>query len=176
MKSWLWKGMLAATIALPALSGMARAQNTDDDGCTNATLKGDYAFAVTAFTPAGLPNGPPSVVVGIETLDGKGKFTQRDYGGDSLRTRGQTDFSPEGQETGTYTVNTDCTGSAVLNLNVPGVPAGSSRGVIQTVFVISSGGRSTHGVVSQFIPPGFTTPQPTQTRFDTWKVGSQQDN
>jgi len=38
MKSWLWKGMLAAAIALPALSGMARAQSTDNDGCTNATL------------------------------------------------------------------------------------------------------------------------------------------
>src|SRR6267143_353962 len=108
MKSWLWKGMLAATIALPALSGVARAQSPDDDGCTNATLKGDYAFAVTAYTPAGFPEGPPQVVAGIVTFDGKGKFTQRDYGGDSLRTRGQTDFSTG--ETGTYTVNSDCTG------------------------------------------------------------------
>jgi hypothetical protein len=42
MKSWLWQAMLAAAIALPALSGPARAQSTDNDGCTNATLKGDY--------------------------------------------------------------------------------------------------------------------------------------
>src|ERR1700726_1986133 len=90
MKSWLWKGMLAAAIALPALSGVARAaQSTDDDGCTNATLKGDYAFSVIDFSV-------PQVVVGIKNFDGKGKFTQRDYIGDSLRTTGQTDFSKEG--------------------------------------------------------------------------------
>jgi hypothetical protein len=170
MKSWLWKGMLAATIALLALSGAVWAQS--DEGCSNATLKGEYAFAVTAYTPPGLPAGPPQVVAGIVTFDGKGKFTQRDYVGDSLRTRDQTDFSTG--ETGTYAVNSDCTGSEVINLNVPGTPP--PHGVIQTVFVISGGGRSFHGVVSKFIPPGFTTPQPTQTRFDSWKVGSEQDN
>ena len=49
MKSWLWKGMLAVAIALPAQSGVVRAQSTDDDGCTNATLRGDYAFSVVDF-------------------------------------------------------------------------------------------------------------------------------
>ena len=165
MKSWLWKGMFAAVVALPALSGVAWAQS--DEGCSNATLKGDYAFAVTNLLV-------PQVVAGIETFDGKGKFTQRDYIGDSLRTRGQTDFSPEGQETGTYTVNSDCTGTAVINLNVPSTPF--PHGVIQIVFVISGGGRHIHEVVSEFTPPGFTTPQPTQTSADDWKVGSEQQN
>jgi len=158
MKSWLWKGTLAAAIALPVLSGVAGAA---DLGCSTATLKGEYAFAVTAYTPPGLPNGPPQVVAGIEVFDGKGRFTQRDYIGDSLRTMGQTDFAPQGQENGTYTVNPDCTGSMVINLNVP-VPSGST-GVIQTVFVISDGGRHVHDVVAEFVPPGFTEPQPTQT-------------
>ena len=58
-------------------------------------------------SPPALPNGPPQVVAGIKTFDGKGNLTQRDYRGDSLRTTGQTDFSTEGQETGTYTVNSD---------------------------------------------------------------------
>lgn len=62
-------------------------------------------WQVTAYTPPGLPNGPPAVALGIETFDGKGNFTQRDYRGDSLRLTGQTDFSPEGRENGTYTVN-----------------------------------------------------------------------
>jgi hypothetical protein len=169
MKSWLWKGMLAAAIALPALSGIARAQSTDNDGCTNATLKGDYAFSVIDFSV-------PQVVVGIKTFDGKGNFTQRDYIGDSLRTTGQTDFSTEGQETGTYKVNADCTGSAVINLNVSAVPPGTSHGVINIVFVISGGGRAVHEVVSKLIPPGATQPVPTQTRADDWKVGLDQDN
>jgi hypothetical protein len=105
MNSWGFKRILAATIALPALSGTAWAGASDDFGCSNATLKGEYAFGVTAYTPPGLPNGPPEVVTGIEVFDGQGNFTQRDYSGDSLRTQGQTDFSPKGQETGTYIVN-----------------------------------------------------------------------
>jgi hypothetical protein len=173
MKSWLWKGMLGATIALPALSGAAWAGNADDFGCSDATLKGEYAFGVTAYTPPGLPNGPPSVGAGIRNYDGKGNFTQRDYRGDSLRLTGQTDFAPEGQETGTYTVNPDCTGSDVLNLNVPGTPP--PHGVIQVMFVISDGGRHIHEVVSEFIPPEFTEPQPTQTSADVWKVASERE-
>jgi hypothetical protein len=174
MKSWAFKGMMAAAIALRALSSAAWAGGSDDYGCSNATLKGEYAFGVTAYTPPGLPNGPPQVVAGIEVFDGQGNFTQRDYIGDSLRTRGQTDFAREGQETGTYTVNPDCTGSMVINLNVPNTPP--PHGLIKTVFVISNGGRHFHDVVSEFTPPGFTTPQPTQTSSDAWKVASEEDN
>ena len=167
MKSWLWKGMLAAVVALPAASGVARAQSNDNDGCTNATLKGDYAFSVVNFTQ-------PSVGVGIKAFDGKGQFTQEDYQGDSLRTAGATSFRT--RETGTYTVNPDCTGNAEIDLNVPGVPPGTSRGVIKIVFVISGGGRAFHEVVAEFTPPGATQPVPTQTRADDWKVGLEQDN
>ena len=167
MKSWLWKGMLAATIALPALSGVARAQSTDNDGCTKATLKGDYAFSVVDFIL-------PQVVVGIGRFDGKGGYTQVDYIGDSLRTIGTTSFS--GGETGSYTVNPDCTGSQEIKLNVSGVPAGTSHGVIENMFVIRGGGRSIHGVVAEFTPPGATQAVRDQTRVDFWKVGSEQDN
>jgi hypothetical protein len=111
------------------------------------------------------------VVAGIRNYDGKGNFTQRDYIGDSLRTRGQTDFAPKGQETGTYTVNPDCTGSDVLNLNVPGTPP--PHGVIQVMFVISDGGRHVHEVVSEYIPPGFTEPaHPNQRRCLEGRLGA----
>ena len=172
MHKWLSTRMMAAAIALAMPTCAAWAQ--DNDGCSNATLKGEYAFSVSSYTPPGVPNGPPQVAAGIKTFDGKGNLTQRDYRGDSLRTTGQTDFAPEGQETGTYTVNSDCTGSAVINLNVPNTPF--PHGVIQIVFVISGAGRHIHEVVSKFTPPGFTTPQPTQTSADDWKVGSEQDN
>ena len=173
MKKWLSEVTPFSAIASLVLSGVAWAGASDDLGCSNATLKGEYAFAVTAYTPPGLANGPPQVVAGIEVFDGKGNFTQRDYIGDSVRTMGQSDFAPKGQETGTYTVNPDCTGSMVINLNVP-VPSGST-GIIQTLFVISDGGRHVHDVVSQFTPPGFTEPQPTQTSSDAWKVASEQE-
>jgi hypothetical protein len=83
----------------------------------------------------------------------------------------QKDFAPKGQEQGTYTVNPDCTGSMVINLNAT-VPMGST-GVIHIMFVISDGGRHIHEVVSEFTPPGSTTgPVPTQTSADDWKVAS----
>ena len=91
MKRWLSKEILAATIALPALSSAAWAGGTDDYGCSNATLKGEYAFGVTAYTPPGLPDGPPMVVAGIRIYDGKGNFTQRDYRGDSV----PAEFAPK---------------------------------------------------------------------------------
>lgn len=104
-------------------------------------------------------------------FDGKGRFTQRDYSSD----RGPIDFSPPGQETGTYTVNPDCTGSAVLNINVPGVPPGLSSGVIDLRLVISDGGRHIHEVVAELIPPFSSAPVPTATSADAWKVASEQD-
>ena len=44
MKSWLFQGMLAAAIALPALSGVALAQSTDNDGCTERHATGGLRF------------------------------------------------------------------------------------------------------------------------------------
>ena len=158
--------LVAVAIALPALSGAARAGGTDD-GCSNATLQGEYAFGVTAYTPPGHPSGPPGVVAGIKVFDGNGNLTQRDYSGNSV----PAEFAPPGQETGTYTVNPDCTGSMVVNLNVPG--AARPNGVIEILFVISDGGRHIHEVVSQFTPPFSSTSQPTQTSADDWKVASE---
>ena len=159
MKSWLFQGMLTAAIALPALSGVARAGGTDDYGCSNATLKGEYAFGVTNLTI-------PQVVAGIKVFDGNGNLTQRDYIGNSV----PAEFAPPGQERGTYTVNPDCTGSMAINLNVPGAPP--PNGVIQILFVISDGGRHIHEVVSQLTPPFSSAPEPVQTSADDWKVAS----
>jgi hypothetical protein len=62
MKPWLWVGLMATAIAVPALSGVARA------GCSNATLNGEYAFGVTNFVG-------PQVVAGIKFFDGRGTLT-----------------------------------------------------------------------------------------------------
>jgi hypothetical protein len=140
---------------VPALSAVARAGGSDDFGCSNATLQGEYAFGLTDYTSASLPNAPPYVVTvvnGIKVFDGHGNLTQRDYQGNN---NAGPDFSPPGREKGTYQVNSDCTGSMVINLNVP-VPTGST-GVIGINFVISDGGRHVHEVVSQFTPPGSIT-------------------
>jgi len=111
------------------------------------------------------------LVTGIKVFDGQGNLTQRDYRGDNLL---GPDFAPPGQEAGTYTVNSDCTGSMEIHLNVPNTPAAS--GIIDIKFVISDGGRHIHEVVSQFTPPGAPGPAPTQTSADDWKVASEQDH
>jgi hypothetical protein len=112
MKSWLFTGMAVAAIALPALSGTAWARASDDYGCSNATLQGEYAFGGTNYTLIRVNNG-------IKFFDGNGNLTQRDYRGNSS----PPDFAPPGQETGTYQVSPDCTGSMVINLNTPGFPS-----------------------------------------------------
>jgi hypothetical protein len=147
--------MLAAAIALPALNGAARAGGTNDYGCSNATLQGEYAFGGTNYTLLLVFNG-------VRVYDGNGHFTQRDYVGDST----PPEFAPPGQETGTYTVNPDCTGSDELV---------GPTGDIKVLFVISNGGRHVHEVVSELTPPGSTTPVTTQTSVDVWKVASEQN-
>ena len=168
MKSLLGSGLIGAAIALPALSGSAWAGGSDDFGCSNAMLKGLYAFGVTAYTPPGLPNGPTRVVNGIKVFDGHGNLTQRDYQGDNLA---GPDFAPAGRETGTYLVDSDCTGSMVIYLNVFGVPpVPTEGGEIRIKFVISDGGHHIHEVVSENTPPGAagpfhpTKPAPTTGR------------
>jgi hypothetical protein len=78
VNSWNFKGLLAAAIALPVLGGAAWAGGAADLGCSNATLKGAYAFSVlTVAAPPGFPN----VVVGLVKFDGSGGLTQMDYAG-----------------------------------------------------------------------------------------------
>ena len=163
MRSWLSKGMFAAAIAFPALSGASRAQ--DDNGCSNATLKGDYAFAVTDSTDG-------AFVVGIAEFDGNGNLTQMDYPTNGLlMTPPLTDFRMG--QTGTYAVRADCTGTAEIDLNVNGIPRNR---VIDLVFVIANGGRAIHAVVAGGSAPGTGQPSQNQTRSDFWKVGSEQEN
>jgi hypothetical protein len=175
-KSRLCGGLIATAIAMLALVSTAWAGANDDFGCSNATLKGEYAFGVTAYTSTSLPNSPPyvvGVVNGIKVFDGQGNLTQRDYQGDN---NAGPDFSPPGRERGTYTVNSDCTGSMVINLNALGVPPVPTQGgVIWIKFVISDGGRHIHELVSEFTPPGASGPASNQTSADDWKVASQQD-
>ncbi len=104
---------------------------------------------------------------------GQGNLTQRDYQGDNLA---GPDFAPPGREQGMYQVNSNCTGSMVIYLNVPNVPPGTSSGVIWIKFVISDGGRHIREVVSEFTPPFSPGPVPTQTSADDWKVAYERQN
>jgi hypothetical protein len=162
MKSWFWKGLLAAAIALPALTGTAWAGGSDDLGCSKATLKGAYAFSV--LTIAGDAPQGPNVVVGLGTFDGRGGFTQIDYPGDDFANLGMTFRGPQ---TGSYKVNPNCTGFITIDL-------GTGVGSVTNAIVISNGGRSIHAVVADFTLGGMEVPG--QARVDFWKVASEQDD
>src|SRR5271168_3352255 len=50
-----------------------------DNGCSDATLKGDYGFTINGFSPN--PDGTqlPNKGIAITHFDGAGKLTQRDF-------------------------------------------------------------------------------------------------
>jgi hypothetical protein len=162
MKSWVSKGLVAAAIALPAMSAAARAGGGDDFGCSNATLKGAYAFSVLTIASALGEN----VVVGLGTFDGKGGFKQIDYPGDGLSMNPPVTAFRTGQ-TGTYNVDPNCTGFMTISL-------GAAVGTVTNAIVISNGGRSIHAVVAGFTLGGVATS--TLTRVDFWKVASDHDD
>jgi hypothetical protein len=91
----------------------ARAEDQRTKSCTNGTLRGDYGFAsegVLIGVP-GLPPEAPFRSVGVAHFDGKGNLTWVEHtviNGFLL--------SPDWAEaTGTYTVNSNCTGAAVVD-------------------------------------------------------------
>lgn len=165
--------LLSVLLALNVIPASA------NNSCSNATLKGDYGFTISGYQPN--PDGTMSPVKGVAIthFDGAGKLTQRDFvvtagvplpgNGDSL-----TGFQFSTGETGTYTINPDCTGSAEIDQNVP-VPFGST-GVLKLMLVVTNGGRAIHTVVSEFTPAGATTPILNTTSSDAWKIDADRDH
>lgn len=144
-----------------------------DNGCGNATLEGDYGFTISGYQPN--PGGTTSPIKGVAIThwDGAGRLTQQDFvvtAGVPALSNGNahTGFHFSTGETGTYTVNADCTGKATIDLNVP-VPFGST-GVIKLMLVVTNGGQAIHAVVAEFIPPGAVTPLLNTTISDAWKI------
>jgi hypothetical protein len=150
MKRLVWKAMVAGLILAGFLSAGARAQSSDNDGCSDATLKGDYAFTVSGTVWVTDVTGTVQPVqregVAMTHFDGTGGLTQVDYVTSSPNakippvpppTDPVTGFHTD--ETGTYTVYSDCTGTFTIN----------SPGTIITVrFVLSDHGRAIHTIVT----------------------------
>ena len=98
----------SAAVTLLALSiAPAAKADSDNKGCSNASLKGTFAYTGTGFivTPAAFAG--PFAEVGTQTFDGKGA-TSTTFTASQNGNMFQTTF------TGTYTVNPDCTGTADL--------------------------------------------------------------
>lgn len=173
MKALMFRGAIALSLMLVLTS---KCFGADNDGCSNATLRGAYGFTILGDEPN--PDGTTSPVVGVAIthFDGAGKLTQKDFrvtGGVPSPSNGNaaTGFHFAGGETGKYSVNSDCTGSAEIDLNVP-APPGLSSGVIKLMFIVRPDGATIHTVVSEITAPFTTAPVLNTTRSDASRIGS----
>jgi len=98
-------------------------------GCSNSTLNSSYRYSSSGsgFPVAGPihPAGAtlPFASVGIATFNGDGTFS----GSDTISLSGNT--IPRAF-TGTYTVNSDCTGSMTFNFFSPSAGSGPANVVV----------------------------------------------
>jgi hypothetical protein len=92
--------------------------NEKDEGksCSNQTLHGDYGLTIEGLL--NIP-GPGTQIRGVvmQSFDGNGHFTQVDH----VVVDGTPPPLPWTPGTGTYTVNPDCTGKAMIT--IPSSPA-----------------------------------------------------
>ena len=153
MENLVWKVMVAGIFLLGFLSVGVRAQGNDSDGCTNATLKGDYAFTVSGTIWVKDPYGVLEEVhrggIAMTHFDGRGGLSQVDYvisGYNNLPTPPTAPSDPVTgfhiDETGTYKVYSDCTGT--FTINSPGT-------TITVDFVLSDHGRAIHTIVTSLM-------------------------
>ncbi len=148
MNTWFCKGMYSkATLAAAVASLAFIATSPAQAGCSNGSLKGKYGQTISGqILPA------PGVVlpqngIAMTTFDGKGTFTQEDF---VVINGAPTSTGFETGETGTYTINSDCTGTAVINY-----PNGSW---IDLELVIVHQGREFRTVVSSLNNLGVLQP------------------
>jgi hypothetical protein len=114
-RSYATKNFALAVVAL-ALS-FAPAAKADDKGCSNATLRGSFAFKGTGviISPAFVA-GPLATVLSLN-FDGAGVATSG-FGVTSQN----GNIGPQ-TETGTYSVSNDCTGTFVMLISPGGFTA-----------------------------------------------------
>ena len=128
------KRMLSALLTLAAAAALVPAVHAQ---CTNATLTGNYAMIWSGFTTKKAPMGNevPWAGVGVVTFDGAGNVSA----GYTTAINGAIYTAQTGA--GTYTVNSDCTGSFAIT-------SGDAAGTTANL-VILGGGVEVFGVVTQ---------------------------
>ena len=176
MKTSIRKGLVPTTLTLLTLCGTASAW--ENHGCTDATLYGDYAFTVSGeiFLPTGasiLRQG-----VALTQFDGAGHLTQLDMvlsSPNATVVPGAPVDSGTGfhdQETGTYTVYADCTGTFSVQFPPNVSSAGTVPGAkLTTLFVLSNHGLNIETIVTSITPPGAPGPVPALIHSEGRKLG-----
>jgi hypothetical protein len=141
MKALFYSGMLTAAAACLSIGSASLAQA---ESCSDASLSGKYGQTISGeFLPA------PGVVwpqngVAMTDFDGHGGLTQEDY---VVINGSPTGFQ---SETGTYTVNSDCIGTATFHY--------SDGGQITLQLVVVNHGNEFRSVVSKLTMGGKVLP------------------
>jgi hypothetical protein len=162
-KSWIGIDVLplAVVLALTAPTYAQSDEKQDEEGSSNATLSGDYAFTIggeiLAVPASAMPpfSGVALAQAGVTMMhfDGTGDFTQVDFtvinGAPSPGATNANGF--RNGQTGSYTVNSDCTGSAEIDFPPP--PGVSPGQMIHLKFVLADKGKQIHTVVSGLFRP-----------------------
>jgi hypothetical protein len=163
MKTWI------CNTALVALMGMAVTAHAYDftppyersDVCSRATLLGAYSFTISGQILGGPAPGPVNGVA-VTTFDGQGGLSQTDFVVKSGAPAGPADAFRTG-ETGTYTVNADCTGTFTVDFP-DAVPAQQ----LVLMFVVADHGRRISTVVAAlYVGPGIATMTPTPAQISS---------
>ncbi len=114
-------------VAVTALAlGIAPTAKADDKGCSNATLRGTYAYTSTGSIAAPPEIAGPIAEVGTQVFDGQGGTTA------TATISANGNMQPL-TIVGTYTVNPDCTGTAALQVSPFGI-------TVHVLFVIDDSG------------------------------------
>ena len=139
--------------------------------CSNATLRGDYAFRVSGeiFTGAGLVYRDG---IALTHFDGYRFLTQVDYVlANGVPVAGPTDSNGfHTDEGGTYSVNENCTGTAEIDFPTP--PEGTSGAKIKLFLVVSDNGRLLNTIVTSITPPNSKQAVPANIHSDAVRVSS----
>ncbi len=160
------------------LPAVTRAQTGDNDRCTDATLRGDYAFTISGqiFVPS-----KPIVTregVAMTHFDGYGGVTQVDFvmqypdmsmPPNSSPVPGAPDPATQFNtgEKGSYTIFPDCTGK--MEIDFP--PQNAGGAIIKLRFVLSDEGRTIHTEVYSVQPPNASGPVPALIHSEGRKLG-----
>ncbi len=135
------------------------------NGCSDATLRGDYGFTISGTRPTGPPPAPIEQFVGlaITHFDGNGGLTQP-VGSSHGSISGD---SPTDTGFGTYSLNANCSGTMTLNLTGR-TPAVSLR----IWMVVVDRGKEVRLVVMTPTPNGTPYPPASLTTSNGKKIGS----
>lgn len=124
-RSTFAKTFSMAAVTVLAL-GIAPTAKAEDKGCSNYTLRGTYSQIGTGAITAPPDMAGPFANVGTLVFDGNGGVT----GGLVVNQNGST---AQATETGTYSVNSDCTGTYTVQITPFGITS-------QASFVIDNNG------------------------------------